>query len=178
MKKLTWAEISFAQKRYLVFLGLLTVLGMMLLSLGGQSTSESTAAPLAEENTMTAQKTEEAKLEAILSQVAGAGEVRVQISYKSMEETTYATNHKRRYEEKTDGSSEESEETIALYNSGQGSERALIVSQKMPEIAGILIVAEGAGLAADKREVAKAAAVLFDIPEYRVSVLKMKGGDR
>ena len=71
--------------------------------------------------------------------------------------------------------SEEREETIAFYNNGQGSESALVLAQKEPEIAGILIVAEGANDSEIKRQLAEAAAVLYDIPLYKV--LKMKGGE-
>lgn len=177
MKGFDLTKISLNQKKYIAFLSALTILGAVLLSLGGQSDPESLSAPQTEETLPVSQKSDEAKLAAILTQVEGAGKVAVQINYKTAEETAYAVNQKLRLEENADGTSEESEETIAFYNSGQGSEKALIVSQRMPEIAGILIVAEGAEDGTIKRELINAAAVLFDIPEYRVSVLKMKGGD-
>ena len=174
MKRLSEMKISGGQKRYIGLLLGLTFLGILLLSIGGENSSES---PPPITTTETKTLTAEEKLAQILSQVEGAGQVEVEISYKLTEEKSYATNQKLRREESDGVLSEEREETIAFYNNGQGSESALVLAQKEPEIAGILIVAEGANDSEIKRQLAEAAAVLYDIPLYKVSVLKMKGGE-
>lgn len=95
--------------------------------MGGENSSES---PPPITTTETKTLTVEEKLAQILSQVEGAGQVEVEISYKLTEEKSYATNQKLRREESDGVLSEEREETIAFYNNGQGSESALVLAQK------------------------------------------------
>ena len=169
-------QISAGQKKYIALIAGLTFLGIIFLSLGTEKP------PAVNYNQVSAQASsadsdnQEQKLAEILSQVDGASKVSVQISYSSEGATSYATNDKLRTQDNQGAVSEEQEKTIAFYNN-QGSEAALILEKKEPVIAGVLIVAQGADNAQIKRDLTTAAAVLFDLPEYKITVLKMKGGD-
>lgn len=174
MRNFKWSEIGQSQKRYIFCLLGLTLLGIVLLS---AESSEPQTTPVLP-STQTASRLDMAdRLADILSEVEGAGKVAVEINYKTKSELSYATDKKLRRQSTQESWSEESEETIAFYNNGSGLQSALVLNEKEPEIAGVLIVAEGAKNAAVKRELAQAAAVLFDIPEYRVTVLVMRGGE-
>ena len=108
MKRLSEMKISGGQKRYIGLLLGLTFLGIRLLSMGGENSSES---PPPITTTETKTLTADEKLAQILSQVEGAGQVEVEISYKLTEEKSYATNQKLRREESDGVLSEEREET-------------------------------------------------------------------
>ena len=169
-------QISAGQKKYIALIAGLTVLGIFFLSFGGETPADTNnySAEAVVSNSNSDDK--EKKLAEILSQVEGAGKVAVQINYSSAGETSYATNEKRRTQNTQGTINEEEEETIAFYNN-QGSEAALVLEKKEPVVAGILIVAQGADDAQIKRDLTTAAAVLFDLPEYKITVLKMKGGE-
>ena len=169
-------QISAGQKKYIALMAGLTILGIIFLSFGGEKPIEANnySTPTVAANSSSDDK--EKKLAEILSQVEGAGKVAVQINYSSEGETSYATNEKRRTQNTQGTLSEEEEESIAFYNN-QGSEAALVLEKKEPVVAGILIVAQGADNEQIKRDLTTAAAVLFDLPEYKITVLKMKGGD-
>ena len=83
MKRLSEMKISGGQKRYIGLLLGLTFLGILLLSMGGENSSES---PPPITTTETKTLTADEKLAQILSQVEGAGQVEVEISYKLTEE--------------------------------------------------------------------------------------------
>lgn len=174
MRNFKWSEIGQSQKRYILCLLGLTLLGIVLLSAEPTKPQTTSISPQAQ----TVNQPDMAdRLADILSKVEGAGKVMVEINYKTKSELSYATDKKLRRQSTQESQSEESEETIVFYNNGSGIQSALVLNEKEPEIAGVLIVAEGAKNAAVKRELAQAAAVLFDIPEYRVTVLVMKGGE-
>ena len=72
MKRLSEMKISGGQKRYIGLLLGLTFLGILLLSMGGENSSES---PPPITTTETKTLTADEKLAQILSQVEGAGQV-------------------------------------------------------------------------------------------------------
>ena len=169
-------QISAGQKKYIALIAGLTFLGIIFLSLGTEKPPAANYTQVPAQASSADSDNQEQKLAEILSQVEGAGKVSVQISYSSEGATSYATNDKLRTQDNQGAVSEEQEKTIAFYNN-QGSEAALILEKKEPVIAGVLIVAQGADNAQIKRDLTTAAAVLFDLPEYKITVLKMKGGD-
>lgn len=169
-------QISAEQKKYIALMAGLTFLGIIFLSFGGEKPVETRSYPEQIAVSSANVDDKEKKLAEILSQVEGAGNVAVQISYSSEGATSYATNEKMRTQNNQGTISEEQEKNIAFYNN-QGSEAALILENKKPVIAGVLIVAQGADNAQIKRDLTTAAAVLFDLPEYKITVLKMKGGN-
>lgn len=175
MRNFKWVDISRGQKKYICCLLGLTFLGIILLRVDSSEKETATASVQIVSTQNSADMAD--RLATILSQVEGAGKVAVEINYKTKSELSYATDKKLHRQSTAESMSEESEETIAFYNNGSGTQSALVLQEKNPEIAGVLIVAEGAKDLAIKRSLAQSAAVFLDISEYKVTVLVMRGGE-
>lgn len=125
----------------------------------------------------------ESKTESLLSQVEGAGSVRVMITLSSDGESVYAEEKKTstsQTDEKASGgdnreiASETEENTVVMASNGDGSTSPVIIKETAAEIAGIVIVAEGGDNIIVKDSLIRAAQALFDIPANKVAVFKMK----
>lgn len=93
------------------------------------------------------------QMENILSSIEGAGAVRVMITYESGTEIVPATSENTETtttNDESDGSSKTSEtvrkETDIVTVQDQSDSSALVLKEKMPEVKGVLVIAqEGAG---------------------------------
>jgi len=115
------------------------------------------------------------ELAAILSQIEGAGTVEVSITLDSEGLKTYATNdrdERRQIEEGGRTTIEESSTRDLAVSSGN----PLLLEEKMPEILGVLIVADGADDPQVKENLTNAASTLLDISPHRVRVMPREGG--
>lgn len=99
------------------------------------------------------------RLEAILSQIYGAGEVKVFCSFSSGEKAVF--------ERDTDG---KSKKTVVL-NSG-GKETALVAQTVPAELGGIIIVADGAKKAGVRAALIKAVQAVTDVPPHKIAVFE------
>ncbi len=104
----------------------------------------------------------EARLEDILSEIRGAGEVSVMITLSGSEETVYA-------EDLSESDGKRSSETVIA-----GSQQALIRKKDNPKILGVLIVCTGGGRPQVKEKVVNAASTVLDIPTGKVYVTESK----
>ena len=50
----------------------------------------------------------------------------------------------------------------------------LIVQKQMPQVTGVLVIAQGAGKNSVKENIIQAVKVLFDISEHNIKVITMK----
>ncbi len=107
-------------------------------------------------------KITEKKLEQILSNVFGVGEIRVFISYKSSEEKLVLKDDDGRGGQNT-----------VKYESSSGDE-PFVYKSLSPEIEGVIIVAEGGDRADVKSTISDAVSSVLEIPIHKVKVLKMK----
>lgn len=118
-------------------------------------------------------------LEGVLCRIAGAGEVTVSITYRSgprQDVLQDVTRTARRTEEKDPGGTvrvtqEEQEEVQAVMARPEGQDRPVISRQEAPEIAGVLVVASGAGDPAVREMLARAVQTLLGLPPHRVQVV-------
>lgn len=89
----------------------------------------------------------ESRLASILSEIDGAGEVKIMITYSATERLVTATDQNTYTTSTTNGTSTTSTTTSTstpvIVGGGSGSE-LLVIQQQMPEIVGVIIVAEGA----------------------------------
>ncbi|MEA4972271.1 hypothetical protein SDC9_106523 [bioreactor metagenome] len=125
----------------------------------------------------------ESKTESLLSQVEGAGRVRVMITLDSDGESVYAeekkTSNSQTDEKASEGdnreiASETEEKSVVMVNNGDGSTSPVIIKETAAKIAGIVIVAEGGDNILVKDSLIRAAQALFDVPANKVAVFKMK----
>lgn len=121
------------------------------------------------------------RLESVLSQIQGVGEVKVTVNLASTPEKNFAVNtntgNKNTRENDQKGGNRtiteiNEQDQMVLVRESQGSkEEPVVVTEKKPEVKGVVVVAEGAKDAEVKANVMKATQVYLDIPLYKVIVL-------
>ncbi|MGI6122560.1 MAG: hypothetical protein ACOYIG_00040 [Acetivibrionales bacterium] len=116
----------------------------------------------------------ERRLEELLSKVEGAGQVSVMVYADTGSEQVPAYNDQQdtRNDERADGKSSEISETRQLALSG--SDEPVILKVIIPQIKGVVVVAEGADDILIKAQLNNAVCTLLGIPEHRVQILKHK----
>ena len=141
-------------------------------SIGGGSTS-SPSASLSYEQQL------EARVKEVLSQGEGVGEVDLMIILKSSSQKVYQTDGKSSLsstkEQDTAGGTrdiqqEEKESTTVILDGSQ--EGPLLEMELYPEVAGIVISAQGGGTPAIQNEITEAMEALFGLPAHKIKVLK------
>lgn len=120
----------------------------------------------------------ESELVEIVSQIDGAGEVRILITMDSTIEDVYAVE--RNISEQTQSSSDEtqgsaeneySEENIYVtVKNKDGSEEAVLLKQIMPKIRGVLVVCDGGGDTLVKEKITQSVASVLNISSGKVYV--------
>ncbi|MCD7955772.1 MAG: stage III sporulation protein AG [Lachnospiraceae bacterium] len=124
----------------------------------------------------------EDRLEEILSQVEGVGEVRAMITLQSdgkkvVEKDTEQSQSKEESTQSEESSlSEQSSgsETTIYEKDSSGNETPFVVEELSPEILGVLVIAQGAGSAAVEAEITEAVMALFGIEAHKIKVMKME----
>ena len=123
----------------------------------------------------------EERLEKVLSQIEGAGEVHVMVTLKDGGEavvekdittsgdTTGGTDSEGVRSEET--KSERSEETV--YSEGDGEGDPFISKQIAPAIEGVLVVAQGGGNTRVAENISEAVQALFSVEAHKIKVVKM-----
>ncbi len=113
-------------------------------------------------------------LESILSQIQGAGEVKVSVYLASDGTKTYASNSRDETRETTEGgsgdtkkTSEESKQRDLAVSGGS----PLLIENKAPQVLGVLIVADGAVSPEVSERLVEAASTLLNISAHQVSVM-------
>ncbi|SFR02683.1 stage III sporulation protein AG [Desulfoscipio geothermicus] len=127
-----------------------------------------------------------AELQQMLEQVAGAGQVQVTVQLATSTHSDYAINTttglKTTEEQDQDGGSRQITEntdsrTVVIARGGQGYETPVVKREVAPDLAGVLVVAEGAGIPRVKADLFRAAQVALGVEPHKIIVLPMKRGD-
>jgi len=127
----------------------------------------------------------EQRLESILSSVAGAGDVEVTITMASGAEHYYAQNHSRQdrtieEQDRSGGNRQTTEVTeednlVLVGAASGGNQEPVLIKSTRPEIAGVLVLSEGARYPGLREELVQAVVTVLDIPVHKVSVLPKEG---
>lgn len=124
----------------------------------------------------------EQRLEQALSQVAGVGRVQVMITLRASKELVVereaAVTRQTVNETDAQGGSRvtgqvEAGDSVVYRSVGSDSE-PYVVKTVLPEVEGVLVVAQGAGDIGVKRTVIAIVQALFDVEAHKVSVVKME----
>ncbi|HHW40716.1 MAG TPA: stage III sporulation protein AH [Syntrophomonadaceae bacterium] len=128
-----------------------------------------------------AEKELESRLEKVLGSVAGAGSVQVTVTLSSGQENVFAQNinkQNRIIEEKDQAGG--NRKTTEVNEQGSlvfaetlngGKDDPVLIKAKRPEVAGVLVLAEGAKDPELREKLAQAVETLLDIPPHKVTVL-------
>ena len=121
------------------------------------------------------------KLEEVLTQIEGVGDVEVTINLASTTEKNFAVNtstnskNTREFDQKGGNRTiTEIDETgqMVLVRESQGNrEQPIVVKEIKPEVRGVIVVAEGAEDPVIRSDLMKAVHVYLDLPLYKVIVL-------
>lgn len=125
----------------------------------------------------------EKRLEDILKNTSGVGKNKVMITVRNTgKEVIYSqTDVDSLFTTETDSdgtrvTEEMSQKESVIYTEENGVSKPYIQDEEMPEIVGVLIIAQGAGEASVVREITQAASVLLGIPVNKIKVMKMEVG--
>lgn len=141
---------------------LILIIGVVLMVAAGGHDRKKEAVSTANE---IAVEDEEKRLADILSQIDGAGEVSVMITYYSSTEKDIA------YETKTasrEDKSETSEDKKAVMTDGE----PMVVKEVYPQVKGVIVTAQGAGNTAVKAAISEAVSASLDVPVHRICIFK------
>lgn len=122
----------------------------------------------------------EAKAESLLSEVNGAGQVKVMITLRASSEQVVekdmpVTRSQTSEQDSQGGSrmvSEFATEDATVYRKGNGYEEPYVVKTLSPSVEGVVVVAEGAGNGEVSKNLSEAVQILFGVEAHRVKVLK------
>lgn len=110
----------------------------------------------------------EKRLGDFLSDIEGAGEVRVFLTVAGDQQSVYA---KEKRHSRSENKIEEEEKYVMI---GSGSEKsALIETVKAPEIVGAVILCSGGEVPSVSEQIYKAAAAALDLPTSKIFVAKL-----
>ena len=112
----------------------------------------------------------EEKLEYILAQIEGAGQVKVMLTVERGMKRIFAQDG--RLEQENDSLQRESE-TVVI-SSGTGTQETVLVQQIYPQFQGALVVAEGGGDPSVRLKLTEAVAALTGLGADKISVCKGK----
>ena len=124
----------------------------------------------------------EDKLEKILSQIKGVGDVEVMITLKhhGIYEPIFNTNSNKTVTEENDNQggtryiTETTEDKQVVIVRKQSDEKPVLRQEILPEVKGVIVVAHGAENPVIKRNLIKAIKVILDVPDHKIQVLAKK----
>lgn len=162
-----WLQTALGKAARFKYALLILLLGVVLLLLP-QKTAE--APP--EQASVPAETEEdlEARLEAVLSQVEGAGRVRVLLTLDAGTAYEYQTD----VETRSDSDGSEVSRRTVLASTGSGTDSAVTVRTTYPTYKGALVVCEGADSAAVRLSIIQAVSSLTGLGSDKITVIKMK----
>lgn len=123
----------------------------------------------------------ENKLEKEFAKIDGVGRVEVIVTMRTKGEIILNKdkpyNSANTVEEDNQGGTRESnevqqQEATVLVKKSDGSEEPMIVKELLPEVSGILIIAEGGDSPIAKNNLINASKVLLDLPAHKIEVMK------
>lgn len=181
-------EIGLLKISLLLVAGLLLVITSIPRDTGGKNDTslvkekEQVEQAVKEQQTIYKEKMEE-QLSNALEQVEGIGRTKVMITLKGSKEVivnkdTPIQEEQTKESDSAGGEREQSsrneQETTVLVTDSSGQSIPYVIKELEPEIAGIIVVAQGAGRETVIQEITEACEVLFSVPVHKIKVMKMK----
>ncbi|QGG46556.1 hypothetical protein [Heliorestis convoluta] len=128
----------------------------------------------------------EERVASALSAIAGVGATEVRVSLAQGTQAEYAINvnaNNRTIEEKDKQGGErittdtsDARQLVVMREGTNSREQPVVVREMRYEIAGVLIIADGAKDSAIKEKISRAVCTLLDVPAHKVSIFPREGG--
>ena len=169
-----FSHLSKKEKGLFIKLAICLVAGIILMSLGSgkkddtatntdNSSPQEAASTTLSESYYSEEKQLEDKLVSILSEVKGAGTVTVALTFEQGTEYVYAEENNEKQ------STDQSETSTSL---AQINDSPVLIKQRLPEVKGVVIVAEGAGDALVKERLYQAAKSLLGLSTSQIAIIE------
>lgn len=173
------------KKKQLKILVLLLLLGIVCMSAGScsQADSDKKETVSVEGNGFSAFDEEEKleqKLENVLSEIKGVGNISVSVTLASGNRTEYAVNAITTVNSTTENNSDGSEKKVSQTTNNDtvvfedNNETPVVVQETRPQVQGVLIVAEGGDDTEVVSDIIQAVSALLDIPIHKITVCAQK----
>jgi stage III sporulation protein AG len=114
----------------------------------------------------------ETKLTDVLSKVDGAGTVTVMVTVDGSPELVFANEQDKTTSSNSSGTSSSSSSSSPIIVNVNGSSSALVMTEVLPAVKGVIVVSSGAGNVATRLNLLNAVSTLLDISTEQVTVLK------
>ncbi len=111
---------------------------------------------------------DEERLSQILSSIKGVRDAEVMITYSSSEEKRLAYKTRTEKSDRGEAGYEEGVDREAIMANGE----PVILSKLYPKVKGVVVIAEGVGMAGTRAEVLEAVTTAFDISPNKVCILE------
>lgn len=116
----------------------------------------------------------EQRLERVLSQISGAGQVRVMLTLRSSRASQYQSDYRTESETGADRTVSASEQKTVILGKGSAYDEPAVVKTEYPSFQGALIVCGGGENAQVRYAVIRAVSALLDLGTDEITVVKMK----
>ncbi len=143
---------------------LAAIIGMLLILFSGTE-NDIDREKVKDNPTAEMQECEE-KLERLLSDVKGAGRVRVMITYETSDENVFAYNKDESFRE-----NEQNFSSDYILVKNNGNETGLKLKTVYPQVKGVAVVCDGAADPVTKEQIISVISALFDISTKNISVV-------
>ncbi len=137
----------------------------------GTSTSETTNIESKYQTTLEYTNILESKLEEVLSQIKGAGNVKVMITLDGSPELVYAGDTSEKTSSSQSGTTTTSSSSPIIIDTKNGS-TPLVLTEKLPKVKGVIVVSTGAQDISIKLDILNSVSTLLDISTDKINVLK------
>lgn len=118
-------------------------------------------------------KNTEKNLEKLLSDIDGAGDVRVMLTVDTCYENVYAKSYDTKGQKNEKEAQNELSEEYIIVKKGSNNEECLVIKVYEPTVKGVAVIAEGADSIRVKTAITDTVCALFNISTAQVSVEKM-----
>lgn len=190
-----WQMISPQQKKYILVLITMTMMGICLIWLGNGSGHEQEIMPKEQETAevlaqpkkeLSAQEELEEQLAAILSRIDGAGKVQVKITVDGDGTREYAYDEQQTERETWQEGEQQItpltketqlNKTMVMASQGQGLTEPVTIKTIYPEVVGVLVVAQGAGDQVIQENLTQAVETVLGLPAHKVIVMAATIGE-
>lgn len=148
---------------------------IVFLKLSGEKSSSRTSSASSNQVYLTSLEYSQAleqKLESVLSQVKGAGQVKVMISLDGSPELKYAMDSDTKVSNSTNGSTTSTSSESPILVGKNGSTSPLILTEILPKVKGVIVVSSGANDISIKLDILNSVSTLLGISTDKINVLK------
>jgi len=171
-------NFSAKEKQLFMKLGAILIVGIILMNIfSGGGNAANNSSPAAETAIVSSDNSYEKQLEAnmvrILSKIKGAGtvEVAVNLSSGSRLEYAYNTTNSQKDVDETGNSISQSMETSVSQTLASDNSGPVLIEEIMPQVKGVLVVAQGASDPYVRRQLFLAVEGLLDLPANRIVIV-------